>query len=167
MIRFAHPICLKKINFPEATAQAARTEAKSPFIQHSLADSLTSSDINPHVTLPIPGRAPTRLLEHDATSFIIESQSICHGQMTQEEREPASYEISTKCSEPLFSTIGAGVMAVLLVFSWRFIPTSLKTTAKLIGVRCALTGLFWCLLSPRTRGKIFIANVILFILSVM
>jgi hypothetical protein len=168
MIQFAHPVCLKKTNLPEITSRAAPTESKSSFIQHSLADSLAST-FNPHeVPLPILGGVPFSLLENDATSFVIEGKSIHLGQMTQEERERASYEISTMHSvQPIFSTIGAGVMAFLLVLSWRFIPTPLKTTAKLIGVSCALTGFLWCLLSPKTRGKIFIANLILFILSVM
>lgn len=161
---------------------APASEPDSSFIEHSLADSM--SDFHP-LDDPPPVRdeaSNTKVLEDGTTSFVEEQpiqELIQEEQPSVEEQpfwveQPINYEAPAKHPiQAVISTVGAVVMILLLVLGWRTIPVPARPIARGIGVSCALTGLFWCFLSLKTKYKVFwivvgyIANLILIILSLL
>jgi hypothetical protein len=142
MIRFDCPTCLKEFKIPErAVGQKVHCPRCTQLIIIPIPAEIENT---PKLDLLLPG-----------------------GSSNFPPTEPDSSFIQHSLANSTASKVGAAVLALLIILSWRVIPTHARTVARVIGVSCALTGLFWCLISLKTRCKIFVANLILFILSVV
>jgi hypothetical protein len=163
------------------SASAPAKEPDSSFIEHEIADSMTPSDFNP-LDDPPPVQVDTsntKVLEDDTSSFVSEDQPTQEEQPSIQDEpvgveQPIYYEVPAKHPvQAIISAAGAVVMALLLIFAWQSLPVRSRPIARGIGVSCALTGLIWCLLSLKTRCKIFwiivgcIANLLLLVLSLV